>query len=278
MQSLSIDRLKIFFETEDRDTAQFAEQASALCLQLIHETWGLPVPEDCRIYILNAAWLKSLFHAAPWPWRFGMGFSLPFWYFRAKSLWQVSAGWAVTFGSRRFIGVKPPRLIQLSDRSIGSRIFVHNDDLRAKVQEVVCHELTHACAAHLRLAPWLNEGLAMYTVDRYIGKSTVRADTLDILADTAGKPGIRSYRQINVKRQAAIISVCVRGYWMTRYLEETQPGALKRVLVQRYSHPEMERELASACGLNPELFWSQVDDRVYSYYKEEGHAPTGKLS
>jgi hypothetical protein len=267
MQVLSIDHLVIFFDNDDRDTAELVQQACVRSLQLIHQTWSLPLPEDCRIYVLNAAWLRSLFHAAPWSWRIGMGITLPLWYFRAKKLWHVAAGWAVTFGKRRFIGIKPPQLIQLSDRSMGSRIFIRNDDLRAKAQETVCHELTHACASHLKLIPWLNEGLAMFTVDQYAGKPTVREDTLDILRESAGEPGITSYRKINLKDQAAVISSCVRGYWITRYLEEMQPGTLKQLLAQRLSHQEMEKRLASACGLSRDMFWSRVDGMVYAYFQ-----------
>jgi hypothetical protein len=269
MQVLSIDHLKIFFDAADQESAELVQQACGRSIQLIHQTWGLPLPEDCRIYILNTAWLRSIFHAAPWPWRVGMGISLPLWYFRTKRLWHVAAGWAVAFGKRRFIGVKPPRLIQLSDRSMGSRIFIRNDDLIAKVQETVCHELTHACAAHLKLSPWLNEGLAMFTVDQYAGKPNVRGDTLDILRESTGEPGITSYRKINVKDQATVISSCVRGYWIARYLEETQSGTLKQLLAQRISHPEMEKKLAFACGLNRDTFWSQVDGMVYAYFQSK---------
>jgi hypothetical protein len=269
MQVLSIEHLNIFFNDDDRDTAELVKQACGRSLQLIHQTWGLRFPDDCRIYVLNAAWLRSIFHTAPWPWRISMGITLPFWYFRAKKLWHVAAGWAVAFGKRRFIGVKPPRLIQLSDRSMGNRIFIRNDDLSAKVQETVCHELTHACAAHLKLSPWMNEGLAMFTVDQYAGKPTVRDDTLAFLRESTGEPGIKSYRKINIKDQAAIISSCVRGYWITHYLEETQPGTLKQILAQRLSHPEMEKRLASACGLSRDMFWSHVDGMVCAYFQSK---------
>jgi hypothetical protein len=269
MQVLSIDHLNIYFNNEDRDTAELVQQACRRSLQLIHQIWDLPLPKDCRFYVLNAAWLKSIFHAAPWPWRIGMGITLPLWYFRTKKLWRVSAGWALAFGKRCFIGVKPPRLIQLSDRSMGSRIFIQNDNLESKLQEVVCHELTHACASHLKLTPWLNEGLAMFTVDQYARKPTVREDTLDILRGATEKPGITSYRKINVKNQAKLISVCVRGYWITRYLEEIQPGTLKQLLAQRISHLEMENRLASACGLSRDMFWSRVGEMVLTYFRME---------
>jgi len=106
----------------------------------------------------------------------------------------------------------------------------------------------------------------MFTVDQYAGKPTVREDTHDILRASTGEPGIKSYRKINVKDQAAIISSCVRGYWITRYLEETQPGILKQLLAQRLSHPEMEKRLASACGLGHDMFWSQVGGMVCAHF------------
>jgi hypothetical protein len=64
------------------------------------------------------------------------------------------------------IGIKPPRLLEQSDRSIGVRMFVDEKDMKVNVQHVTCHELVHACSAHLELSTWLNEGIATVTTDQ----------------------------------------------------------------------------------------------------------------
>ena len=72
--------------------------------------------------------------------------------------------------------MKPPRLIQAGDGSIGERIFVKEAQVENKVQQIAYHELTQAFVAYLRLPAWLNEGLARLTVDRFTGHPMVRED------------------------------------------------------------------------------------------------------
>ena len=38
---------------------------------------------------------------------------------------------------------------------------MHVPNLLEKIQHLTCHELVHACTAHLRLPFWLNEGIAV---------------------------------------------------------------------------------------------------------------------
>jgi hypothetical protein len=266
MKTITFEGLTLYYDAGDGETAELVQQACTKSLSLIQNLWGLASPQDCRIYVLNSSWLGCLFHAAPWGWRFWMGITLPLWYFRAKRSWQLAAGWALPFGKRRFVGIKPPRLIQLSDRSMGSRIFTQPDNLEAKVQHTACHELTHACAAPLRLPAWLNEGLAMFTVDEFVGGSTIRLDTLAILRHSTAKPAATRYQRVNLRDHEAIVYLYVRGYWITRFLEETQPGLLKQLLTQRFGHQELETRIASACGMSREAFWQQIDPMIASHY------------
>jgi hypothetical protein len=268
METLSVDRLTLYFEHNDRETAELVREACERSIHIVHQTWELALPEDCRVYVLTSSWLRSIFHAAPLGWQVVLGITLPLWYFRTKRTWQVAAGWAQPFGKRRFIGVKPARLIQLSDRSMGSRIFIQTDDLKDKVRHTTCHELTHACAAHLKLPIWLNEGLAMFTVDQYVGKPTVQEDTLEFLHHPSAEPAKTNYRKLNIKDQEAVIYLYARGYWITRYLEETHPGTLKRLFVQRFNQHELETKIASACGLTRDEFWRLIDGMITAHFRD----------
>jgi hypothetical protein len=265
-EKIPFNGLTIYYQASDNAAAELVLRACTKSLQLNQHLWGLAPPQDCRIYVLNANWVGCIFHAAPWLWRIQLALALPLWYFRTKSTWQIAAGWALPFGKRRFIGIKPPALIQLSDRSMGSRIFVHVGDLDLKVQHTTCHELTHACAAHLRLPAWLNEGLAMFTVDHFAGETTVRQDTLAVLRQSSGMPSTASYQRMNYKDQNAVIYTVVRGYWITRYYEDTRPGFLKNLLSNRISHPRLENQLASAVGMSQEEFWKSIDPTLISYF------------
>ena len=72
------------------------------------------------------------------------------------------------------IGIKPPRLLDRADRTIGGLLFRRGPDLHKKAELTTCHELTHACSARLKLPAWLNEGLAAVTAG---GGAMVAANT-----------------------------------------------------------------------------------------------------
>ena len=164
------------------------------------------------------------------------------------------------------IGVKPPRLIQTSDTSIGVRIFISELDVARKVEQATCHELTHAATAHLKLPPWLNEGLAMLTVDRFVGQPTVKAETVTTLAHAVDTLRLRQYPQYP-RDQDALVYIYVHGYWLTRYFEETAPGLIRDLLTQRHSPTKMEDRIATAYGEERGPFWHNLDRTVAAYFK-----------
>jgi hypothetical protein len=48
-------------------------------------------------------------------------------------------------------------------------VTVHQDDMHT-IERIIAHELTHASVAHLPIPLWLNEGLAVNTEDRLMGR------------------------------------------------------------------------------------------------------------
>jgi len=264
MEAIALDGLTLFFDPQEREAAHLISQACEKSARLIHECWGLATPKDLRVYVMTS-WWRPTFHAAPWHWRFLLGVTLPLWGVRARRLWQVAGGWAQQYGRRRMVGVKPPRLIQLSDRSIGERIFVRQDDVNSKVQQIACHELVHAFTAHLRLPVWLHEGLAMVTVDRFLGRPTVKGETIAALAHSPGAASPGRYPRFTSQDPHAIVVLYVRGYWLTRYIEETRPGLLKSLLTRTIRHDELESHIASAFGMGREEFWRRIDGIVAAW-------------
>ena len=260
METKTIDGLTVVFDSEEREAAQLIGQACEKSARLIRECWGLAPPKDLRVYVMTS-WVRPTFHAAPWHWRILLGATLPLWGLRARRLWRVAGGWAQQYGRRRMVGIKPPRLIRLSDGSIGERIFVKTDDVE-KVQQIACHELVHAFTAHLRLPVWLHEGLAMVTVDRFLGRPTVKRETVAALARSPGVASPGKYPRFTTKDVDAIVVLYVRGYWLTSYIEETQPGLLKSLFARRYRHDELESKIASAFGMGRGEFWRKIDGMV----------------
>jgi hypothetical protein len=214
------------------------------------------------------SWQRFLFHSAPWHWRILLAVTIPLWVFRVRKIWRFAGGWVQRYGARLAVGIKPPRILQQADRSIGAQIFVPEKEIDEKVEQVTCHELVHAFTAHLRLPMWLNEGLAMVTVDRLSGAPTVRLETVESLDEPARGSGPESYRSVQRKDKEALVYHVVRGYWLTRYIEETQPDLLQGLLAQRQSHSALEVQVATALGMDRDEFWRRIDGIVASHFRQ----------
>jgi hypothetical protein len=258
--------LSLFFDEEDQEAATLIGNACEKSVKLIRTLWPLDTPEDCRVYVMTS-WLGFVFRSAPMHWRILLGITTPLWYFRARKIWRYAGGWAQAYGKRRAVGVKPPRLIQSADSGIGDRIFTDRD-LNEKVEHLTCHELVHAFAAHLKLPMWLNEGLAMLTVDRYHGRPTVKQNTIASLRDSSFGASPGTYRKARVGDTDALVRHYVRAYWLVRFIEETNPALMKDLLSKRCSHRALEEDTARALGMSYEQFWQSIDARIFSHFSQ----------
>lgn len=268
MEKLAINGVKVYFHPDEREAGELIGRACERTAVLLEQEWGLPTPQDCRVYVMTSV-NGFMFKSAPWLWRLLMLITMPLWYFRAKRLWQFAGGWVQRFGSRLAVGVKPPRLIVKSDRRMGERIFLKEEHPETKVEHITCHELTHAYSAHLRPPAWFNEGLAMRMVDKYFEKCTVREDTLDLLAQAPRKDIAKRYRFLSRQDQEALVNLYVRAYWLTRYLETGYPDLFKDLLTRRYSRTELEAKVAQAMDLPADAFWSNIDQRLIAHFRTE---------
>jgi hypothetical protein len=266
MKSRTIQGVTVVTDPGEQDTVNLISDVCGKALQLIQEIWGLGAPEDCRIYVMTS-WLGFVFQSAPWHWRILLGATIPLWCFRARRTWPYSAAWTQRYGKRVAIGVKPPRLLEQSDRSIGVRMFVEEKDMKVNVQHITCHELTHACSAHLRLPTWLNEGIAMVTVDRFLGRPMIREETLAFMRDFLPKGAPPTYRELSRMDGEAIAYHGMRGYWLVRYLEEQHPGFLRRVLSLYRDPKAIEQEMIVKLRMEPARFWREIDGVVVDHFE-----------
>jgi hypothetical protein len=147
-------------------------------------------------------------------------------------------------------------------------MFVEEKDMRVNVQHVTCHELVHACSAHLKLPMWLNEGIAVLTVDHYAGRPTIRPETLAFMDDFEPKRKPPSYRELSRMDLEGIAYHGVRGYWLVRYLEEVHPGFLRHLFSNPQELRKIEPAMAEALGLDSENFWSKIDNVVVEHFNK----------
>lgn len=266
MEQRKIDGLTLLYEPAETAAADLVEQACRPSLDVIAEAWGLGPPSDCRLYVMTS-WLGFLVDSAPWGWRVVLGITFPLWAYRTNRMWPYAAGWMQRYGRRQAVGVKPPRLLETANRSIGEQVFVREEDIAEKVRHATCHELTHAFMAHLRLPSWLNEGLAMVTVDLFFGRPTVREDTLGALGSHAAPKRPSAAPRLNPRNAAEIVRHYVRGYWIARLLAETDPQAVRALLLERRSRADLERRIAAILRISRGALWREVDAQVLTRFR-----------
>jgi hypothetical protein len=271
MNIIEISGLRLYFEDIDRQAAEVVSGACERSMQIIRDRWGLKPPGDCQVYLMTS-WKGFLRDSAPWTWKIMLALTIPLWYGRISKMWTYAGGWVQRYGRRIAVGIKPPRLIEVSDRSMGELIFFSEEDPLRKLESVTCHELTHAFTSHLKLPMWLNEGLAMVTVDGMVGAPTVRPETLDTLRLSAGQAGMGSYGKLRAGDTQGIVYHTVRGYWITRYIEEVRPGLLKHLLMQRRSHSTLENEIAAEFSQDRTGFWSSIDGAAVAQFGVRGNS------
>jgi hypothetical protein len=271
MLSQMIEGIGLVYPATEGQTACWIGETIPMAIDLAKELWGLAPPQDCRIYVMTSP-LGFVFRSAPWGWRLMLSATIPFWLGRVRRTWPISAAWTQRYGRRVAIGVKPARLLEPDERAleirqrIGGRMYVEENDPEVKVQQVTCHELVHACSAHLRLPTWLNEGIALLTVDRLLGRPTIRSETLGLLRAYQPKGAPPSYRALSRMDDEAIAYHAVRGYWLVRYLEAEQHGLLKLFFSLYSDGGEIEKAVIREHSMPPERFWDEIDTRVADYF------------
>lgn len=255
---------KIHFEVGDVEAGELVKQAAARSLTLVRDVWELPAPGDLHIYVMSS-WQGFLKDSAPSGWKILLALSRPLWQRRIEQTWAVAGGWEQRYGRRVAVGIKPPRLLAQADKRLGERIFVTESNLNTKMETIACHELTHACSTHLRLPAWLKEGLAMFMVDRYLGRPSVRSETLDFLRNSPTPNPLGGRGNPRITDEAGLLYLYAHGYWLVRWLEENCPGLLRDQLAQP-QRGSWDDRLAAALGMEAENFHKKMDEKVINRY------------
>jgi hypothetical protein len=267
METRWVEGIRLLYDAQECETADLIEDACERAIELCRENWGLGAPADCRIYVMTS-WFPFFFRSSPWTWRIMLGLTVPLWAPRARRTWPISAAWTQRYGHRVAIGVKPPRLLEAADHSAGLGIFIKEPDMNLNVQQVTCHELVHACSAHLQLPAWLNEGIATVTADRFIGGPTIRPESLELLERYRPKEPPLTYRALSRVGVGETFKYhAVRGYWLVRYLEDVHPGYLEGLFSRRSDSQSLEVEIAAELGLDRVALWREIDGKVVDHFK-----------
>ncbi|MBN1371026.1 MAG: hypothetical protein JW987_03620 [Anaerolineaceae bacterium] len=254
MQSRQIAGLTLFYAPEERAAAEIIAPACSCSMELIPRMWNLRPPQDCRVYVMTG-WFSFIIQSFPWPIKILYTATIPFWAGRVQRTWTIAGGWTFNTGRRIVVGVKPARLLETADRSIGETIFNKIEPIEDKIASITAHELTHAHTLPLRLPAWMSEGMAMLTADRLLGLETVKTETLSALID-----------EEKLKTYPAMTIPFIRGYWLTRYLLETQPAFFSDWSAYPARAKTLEKEIAGLLGIQPQTFWKEAGALVAAYF------------
>ena len=255
----------VIYSPLEKKDGQMIEAAVRQTQELLRSRWGLEPPVDCAVYIMNS-WLQFAFQSAPWRRKLVLLIFFPLWAPNARRLWNQTGGWMMRHGERKAVGVKPIRLIKRGSSEIGDRIFLPEKDEAETLGRIVSHELTHAFTADLSLPVWLHEGIAMVATDAFLGAPTVRPETAHEIARSLAAMQKMGAQVLNLEDVEATARLYLRSYWITRYLSEAHPEALRDLFSQRRPTYGYEERLAEVLGMDPDQLWQTLAQKLESHF------------
>lgn len=199
--------------------------------------WKLNIPEHCEIHILTNR-EQFVAETVPVRFRFLVIITKPFWKQRLKRAFSISGGMMIPWCGSPVVGVKPPELLK-HQSELSRQIFVSVSDPLERMQHILCHELTHAFTAIFRLPPWLNEGIAMRSVDHFAGYDTVLKSTKNLITFDLKTVNSRSYRRLKSSDFNNLIRLYTTGYWVTRQLDIEHRTVLRELLQRKRSNKDI---------------------------------------
>jgi len=239
--------IPVFFTERHRSVAEAITETVEKTALVLQNQWDLQSPANCEVHVLTDA-SGFIEETAPRHLRLLIALTKPLWRGRAERAFQIAGGWMLPWPGRLAVGVKPPDLLAESKTELGERLFKPVVDPLEKVKRLSCHELTHAWTAHLRLPPWINEGLAMRAVDHMVGYPTVREETSAEATFDLSALDSKAYRRVSSADHEALLVLYSSGYWLTRRLEDQAPRILRDLLKRRRPSREVAQIVAVALG------------------------------
>jgi hypothetical protein len=226
MNNIEVEGINIFYDTNGKPFVDICRKTCEKGISLIQKMWGLEVPKNYQIY-LTSHWWKFSFRLAPW-YEILLFVIFPLIFIICNSRdWRTDAGW--TFMNRLISGINTSPIVLSSKNTIGKMIFKPESSLERELEIAIIHEMVHAFTQN-KLPPSLYEGVAMYTQDIFIGHTTGREETINILGGLQCKRRKLPYRDFNKQNDKNPINKYIRSYWLTKLLEDQTPGFIKSIL------------------------------------------------
>jgi hypothetical protein len=83
----------------------------------------------------------------------------------------------------------------------------------------------------------------------------------------SGKPNPN--KKLDITREQEIVTQYIQGYWVARYIQETQPELLRSILNGKHSHEWIDNKVSQAYGKSPQGFWDQIGFDMDKWFKNK---------
>ncbi len=243
-QRLVTAGIPVHFVSGEESVAELLGMAVRRAAELLERRWDLRAPPGLTVHVLSD-WRRFVLASAPRGRRWLARLTMPLWAPRAARQFAAIGGWAIPWRGAPAVGVKGPDALQATSE-LSAELFETVADPEEKLAHVACHELTHAFTAHLRLPPWINEGVAMRAVDHLAGESTVRGGSKQQIQGDPGVFQTRGFRRAARQDPRRLLEIYATGYWATREVDASSEDALRSALSESVARSEREARFVQA--------------------------------
>lgn len=255
-RQLLTPKLELIVHPDELESAEIVRKALMQGGEMLKQTWNLQLRRRAQVWVVPD--LNALAASNPW-------YARPAWWCmrrftprRLDGVWRWVSGWTLTYWDRTVIAIKPLAGLEQTMRSSGTPLLA--DTVAQRLASCAVHELTHACTPHLLATPWLNEGVALLSVDRF---ATRPSFTLTSLSTLQSFRPPKAYRQLGRFNQAEVVAFYRLSYWLSRYVQEAHPSMFRAWLVRP---KRLEAELADLFQVERHSLWHSVPERLQTYF------------
>ncbi len=267
-EKISDELTIIYDEKKHAKEVELIKKTYSSIIEDMNTFWGLKQNTEIKIYISESS-LKFCFITLSICRKIMLCLIFPYWYINMRKRLASWTNFIIKEKNVENILVKPMEIYKNTNHITGEMIFKKYKNKEKNFRMRVCSALITTYISSLNLSIWLNQGITLYTIDRYIGEKIVKEETINMLINNTKYKKIYGTNSIDVDDQTLLYNY-VKGYWTINYLEENYPGFLKETF--RKSKVNLEKEIMNKLGLNTsseEEFWIKLDNKLCDYFKDK---------
>ena len=272
-KSTAVERLEIYYDETEKGIVGVIEKAYSRTSEVVKECWGVDYKDMIPFYVSKQCpEIKGVFDGMRWynclKYFYNLLFVVPVSIISFLRILMLSS--AVVLEDRDckpLVWMKPWDMIE-SDQVVFTATFFDGDftERENNIEYITCHEIVHVNLKYLKLPQWLNEGLAMVTVDSYFGRNIIKESTINTLQALFLKKAAMKRKRGS---ETFIYSEYIPWYWITRFLIEEYPELIEDFIRNKQSDKNIEKKIADRLGIRRKVFWQELGELVHFHYNRK---------